>query len=149
MVHVKYRFGVWQRLIDLLQAQKFWMSAIAADFDLTPQMAKALHSVPLSGSQTMKKLAEDLWCDASNATGIVDRLEARGYVERKPSERDRRVKCVLLTAAGRRLRRKIDDRFAQSPPAIAALSDTDQQTLVDILERALANAEQQREIRAQ
>lgn len=131
-------------MIDLLHAQKFWIDRIADDLGLTSQMAHALHEIPATGSLTMKELAGELWCDASNATGIVDRLEARGLVERRPSEHDRRVKCVVLTASGKRLRRKIDDRFNESPPAIAALSDDDRRTLRDILERALDNAAKQR-----
>jgi hypothetical protein len=46
-----------------------------------------------------------------------------------------------LTAAGRRLREKIETRFRQAPPAIAALTLADQKALREILERALANAE--------
>src|SRR5450631_2947706 len=144
MVDVKYRIGIWRKLIDLLHTQKFWMNQIADDLGLTPQMAKALHEIPVAGTVTMKELADELWCDASNATGLIDRLEARGLVERRPSEHDRRVKCVVLTAAGKRLRRKIDDRFNESPPAIAALSEDDRRILRDILERALEHAAKQR-----
>jgi DNA-binding MarR family transcriptional regulator len=85
-----------------------------------------------------------MWCDASNATGIIDRLEARGLVERHLSDRDRRMKCVVLTLAGKRLRRKLESRMSQSPPAIAALSEADQRVLREILERALDNANRQR-----
>ncbi len=147
MVHVKDQVAVWRSLIDLIQSQKYWMQQIAEDFGITPQMAIALKEVPPAGGTTMKKLAGQLFCDASNATGIVDRLESRGYVERRPHENDRRVKCVALTAAGRRLRRKLDDRLALPPPAIAALSDTDQEQLGAILERALILAQRQREER--
>jgi DNA-binding MarR family transcriptional regulator len=148
MVDVKYRAGVWRKLIDLLHTQKYWLNQIADDLGLTLQMAKALHEIPVTGSVTMKELADELWCDASNATGIIDRLEARGLVERRPSERDRRLKCVVLTTAGKRLRRKIEERFNESPPAIAALSDADKRTLREILDRALENAAQQRELGA-
>ena len=144
MVDVKYRGGVWRTLLELFHNQKFWLDQIADDLGITPQMAKAVHELAAGGSMTMKELAAELWCDASNVTGIVDRLEARGFVERRPSEHDRRVKCVVLTTAGKRLCRKIDDRFNESPPAIAALSDADQRVLRDILERALENAYEQR-----
>ena len=36
-------------------------------------------------------------CDNSNVTGIADRLEAAGLVERRPAEHDRRVKTLVLT----------------------------------------------------
>jgi DNA-binding MarR family transcriptional regulator len=148
MVDVKYRGGVWRTFIDLMHSQKSWLNQIADDLGITPQMAKAVHELSIGGSMTMKELAGELWCDASNVTGIIDRLEDRGFVQRQPSEHDRRVKCVVLTAAGKRLCRKIEDRFNDSPPAIAALSDADQQTLREILARALENATQQRNERA-
>ncbi len=128
----------------MLHAQKFWVSAIADDLGITPQMAKALLELPSVGGLTMKEIATEMLCDASNATGIIDRLEARGFVERRTSDADRRSKCVVLTAAGKRLRRKLDERFSASPPAIAALSAADQEALQAILLRALDNAAQQR-----
>jgi DNA-binding MarR family transcriptional regulator len=147
MVAVKDQAGVWRAFIELLRTQKFWLNGIALDLGITLQMAQALKDLPPAGSMTMKELAAVLWCDASNVTGIIDRLEARGLVERRPSEHDRRVKCLVLTAAGKRLRRKLDERFNDSPPAIAALSNADQLALGEILNRALENAAKQRAAR--
>ncbi len=144
MVLVKYRLGLWRAFIDVLQSQKYWMNDIAAEYGITPQMSHALHVIPAAGSITMKALATELWCDASNATGIVDRLQSGGLVERRPAEHDRRVKCVALTGPGKRLRRKLEERFEQSPPALAALSEADQKQLAELLERTLDNAAQQR-----
>ena len=92
----------------------------------------------------MRELAVELVCDASNVTGLVDRLEKRGLLERRATEDDRRVKCVHLTPAGRRVREKLDRRFLEPPPAIAALNVADQNALREILDRALANAEAER-----
>lgn len=55
------------------------------------------------GPSPMRRLAVQMNCEASNLTGLVDRLEARGLVERQPNPDDRRVKCVALTEAGERL----------------------------------------------
>ena len=52
----------------------------------------------------MGRLARGLACDASNVTGIVDRLEARGLIERRPGASDRRVKVLVITREGERLR---------------------------------------------
>jgi hypothetical protein len=46
------------------------------------------------------------------------------------------VKLLVLTAEGERVRAEITERLAEPPPSIAALSDTDQRTLRDILRRA-------------
>jgi MarR family transcriptional regulator, organic hydroperoxide resistance regulator len=130
----------WQALFDLLRTQKAHAAAAFAEFDLTLQLAHAIHTIPREGL-TMGALADELSCDASNATGLVDRLERRGLIERRVDESDRRVKRVCLTASGRRMREKIEARFKEPPPAIAALSEADQKLLREILERAVANAE--------
>ena len=133
----------WHAMLELFRSQKPRMVSAFAELDLTMQSAHAVHIVP-PGGMTMRELADDLACDASNATGLVDRLEERGLMERRPDEKDRRVKRVFLTPAGRRLREKIETRFLRAPPAIAALSAADQKTLRELLERALAYAEAER-----
>jgi DNA-binding MarR family transcriptional regulator len=87
----------------------------------------------------MSDLAERLVCDASNVTGIADRLEARGFVERRAEEGDRRVKVLALTAAGHDVRERILEIVTEPPAAIAALPERDQRALRDILRRAVEN----------
>ncbi len=114
----------------------------SAEFDLSPQQAKAFRELdqPLS----MKELADRLLCDASNVTGIVDRLEARGLVERQPEPGDRRVKRLVLTASGRELWQAHHDRvFGCEVPALAVLSADDRRALHDLLSRMDAAGRQQ------
>jgi DNA-binding MarR family transcriptional regulator len=53
------------------------------------------------GPVPMSRVAETLLCSFPNATGIVDRMEERGYVERRRDERDRRLVLVRVTPEGR------------------------------------------------
>jgi DNA-binding MarR family transcriptional regulator len=85
----------------------------------------------------MGRLACGLGCDASNITGVVDRLEARGLVERQAGERDRRVKVLVVTERGLELRRRLLVRMAEPPEPIRRLSEADQRALSQILRRAL------------
>ena len=85
----------------------------------------------------MSRLAEALACDASNVTGLVDRLEARGLVRRQPSAGDRRVKVLELTPAGARLRSTVFDRMTKPPESLERLSADEQRMLVKILKRLL------------
>src|SRR5690606_28085752 len=55
----------------------------------------------------MHRLARAMRCDASNLTGISDRLEERGLAERRLDPRDRRVKLLVLTPAGLEVRTAI------------------------------------------
>jgi DNA-binding MarR family transcriptional regulator len=130
----------WAAMVALMRSQKSCFAPQFAELDMTMQSAHALHAVPREGI-TMRALADEMFCDASNATGIVDRLERRGLIERRNDEQDRRVKRVHLTAAGRRMHERIEELFRIPPPAIASLSADDQRALRALLERALANAE--------
>ena len=54
----------------------------------------------------MGELANAMHCDNSNITGIVDRLEEKGLVERRPADHDRRVKLIAPTPEGASLRER-------------------------------------------
>ena len=118
-------------------AEKPRFMAIGQEFDLAPQQGMALRA--LHEPRPMGELAKFLACDNSNVTGIVDRLEERGLVERRSAEHDRRVKLIVLTDEGQRVRREIERRITEPPRVIAELPKQDQVALRDILRRALAS----------
>jgi len=111
---------------------------VAAEFDLSPMGLKLLYVLEPGTEPPMSHLAETLFCDASNVTGIVDRLEARGLIERRDNPRDRRVKLIALTGDGIVTREQIRERLHVPPEQIAALSSEDKRTLRDVLRRAVA-----------
>jgi DNA-binding MarR family transcriptional regulator len=124
----------WELMSRILFAHRGRVIGIAAELDLHPQQLFALKS--LEQPTPMGALAEKLFCDSSNVTGIVDRLEKRGLVERRSAERDRRVKLLVLTAEGQRVRAELIARMSEPAPEIAALSPADQRALRDIMRRA-------------
>ena len=83
-----------------------------------------------------------LICDASNVTGVVDKLEARGLVARQPDPQDRRVKMLAVTDAGNEVRRRLLDESSAPPAPLAALGVEDQRKLCEILEKLLAAVHQ-------
>jgi DNA-binding MarR family transcriptional regulator len=111
------------------------------EFDLAPQQMIALRMLG-SGPRKMSDLAHALFCDNSNVTGIIDRLEERGLVRREAAEGDRRVKLLVLTEDGEWMREQITKRMAEPPAPIASLTKKDQRALRDILKRALEGADQ-------
>ncbi len=127
----------WALLSDLLRVQRTRYAAIAGDLGLAPSQAFALKQLQPGTPLPMSALAEALGCDASNVTGIVDRLEARGLIERRGAEHDRRVKMLAVTQKGADIRGTLLARLHEAPPEIAGLSRTDQRELRDILRRAL------------
>jgi MarR family transcriptional regulator, organic hydroperoxide resistance regulator len=106
------------------------------DVGLTGRQALALWLAgrPLS----MGELSAQLGCDPSSATGIVDRLEGKGFVRRVADDADRRAKRVELTADGRKLRRRIEQRLVAARPSVAGLTKTEQRQLRDLLRKAMA-----------
>jgi len=92
----------------------------------------------LDEPRTMSEIAAVLHCDNSNVTGIVDGLEERGLVVRKPSTGDRRVKLITLTAEGRRVRTRLMRAVEKPPDWLSDLSEADQRALREVLERARA-----------
>ena len=129
-------WGLFWRIF-LEDKRRRW--AILSEMGLSPQQSMAISTLKPGEPMPMSALAEALHCDNSNVTGIVDRLEAAGLAERRPSERDRRVKAVVLTDKGERTRIEIERRAGQPPPRLANLSDEDAVALRDILARALEN----------
>ena len=124
---------------ELGMVQRMKVGAELAELGLSFSQAHALRLLDPEEPMPMSALAERLFCDASNVTGIADRLEARGLVQRQSAEGDRRVKALTITPAGVKLREQVMELMNQPPDAIAALSEADQRALRDILARAVAN----------
>jgi MarR family transcriptional regulator, organic hydroperoxide resistance regulator len=129
----------WELLFRLAKAKHGVVSAQLAELDLTPVQAHALRRLDPEKPLAMSALAEALYCHASNVTGIVDRLESRGLVERTPGAEDRRVKTLVLTTEGAVVRARVIELLSEPPAALASLPASDQRALRDILGRALAD----------
>jgi len=126
----------WALALELVFANRERFMAAAHELKLPPMQAHTLRL--LERPRSMSELAEQLQCDASNVTGIVDRLEARGFVERIDEPGDRRVKKLRLTAGGAAARARFLALMHEPPPAVEGLACEDLRTLRDVLRRALA-----------
>ncbi|KIZ18486.1 MarR family winged helix-turn-helix transcriptional regulator [Streptomyces natalensis] len=111
----------------------------AAEHSLTGAQARVLSLLTVE-PLPMRKVAERLKCEPSNVTGIVDRLESRGLVERRPDPADRRIKLAAPTAEGartaERLRTSLD--FAREP--LGQLTVAERTLLKQLLQRMLGMA---------
>lgn len=107
----------------------------AVRLGLTAAQATALRE--LTGPMTMRDLADRMSCEPSNATFVVDKLEAQGLIERRPHPTDRRAKQLVLTAKGGKLRERLLELLVEDSP-LAGLSPKQQGALHALLERALA-----------
>jgi len=123
----------WKRLFTFFMKTRSQRDRLLAQLRLTPNYVRALTELDGSSGRTMRSLAEEWGCDASNATWIVDRLEKRGLVERRAKPGDRRVKLVVLSAACVKARKQLLDGLFEPPPELLALPRATLELLRDSL----------------
>lgn len=86
----------------------------------------------------MNNISHTLGCDASNVTGIVDRLLGMGLIGRHEGVQDRRIKMINLTVKGNELRTKVLNELEQTPVEnLNQLTSEEQGRLCELLEKAL------------
>jgi DNA-binding MarR family transcriptional regulator len=88
------------------------------------------------GGVTMSELSRMLLVSNGNATTVVDRLEADGFVRRTPSEADRRTVFVALTPAGlAEFEGLAEGHEAEVGKLFAGVSEADLEAMTEILKR--------------
>ena len=108
------------------------------NYGLTGPQMQTLCLLDPTMPAAMNSLSCRLSCDASNVTGIADRLVAQGYIIRQDSPADRRVKMLALTPKGIELREKIIASLdVTTPDGFARLSPAELEQLQMLLKKAL------------
>jgi len=125
--------SVWRLMFDFLMRSAPDRTRSLGRRGLTPNDSRALASLDPDNGRTMRSLAEEWNCDASNATWIVDRLESFGLAERRNVPHDRRVKLVVLTKKGVKTRQELMNEFYTPPAELSALDPDDLQTIQQVL----------------
>jgi DNA-binding MarR family transcriptional regulator len=103
----------------------------------TPQLL-CLHSLEKAETMTLSELTREVNLSGSTVNGIVDRLEAKGYVIRKRSTQDRRRVYLHMTEAGKNAVQKapslLQDKLSS---ALAKLPESEQATITAALEQVV------------
>ncbi|MBU3064609.1 MarR family transcriptional regulator [Nocardia sp. NEAU-G5] len=107
----------------------------AAVHELTPLQVKAL--LAAQDPVPMRRIADHLHAEPSNVTMIIDRLEDRGLVERRPAPGDRRVKLVAATPAGLAIAADLRARMPFAAAPLARLTTEQRQSLRELLQLVL------------
>jgi DNA-binding MarR family transcriptional regulator len=133
-------------LVQLLRtAESLWNTSrvFFSQWDLSPSqfsVLNLLHGKPTGASQI--ELSRDLIMHRSNITGLIDRLQARGLVQRTDDPRDRRVYRVILTIEGAKLLEGILPHYYKAAEEVwGELSLERTQELLTDLNAICANAE--------
>jgi DNA-binding MarR family transcriptional regulator len=126
--------GLWFEMQAQLQAH---FTELASKHNLTAAQAKVLMQLQPDVAVTMRTLAGQLQYDASNLTGVVDRLEEMKAVRRQAQPNDRRVKGVVLTDEGKRLRQAFWERLTSKSGPLGRLDTRQLTSLRALLRTAL------------
>lgn len=117
--------AAWRHIFDYIVATAPERVAVLERLGLTAAESRALISLDPDAGRSMRSLADAWSNDPSNATWLVDRLERRGLAKRVTKEGDRRVKDVVLTAKGKRIREELLASQYTPPSGLMALSQAD------------------------
>ena len=116
------------------------LGASTQQMGVTPVMGHFLDELAKMPAGPMSQLVARMEVDPGWVTDIIDKLEARGDVVRRPSTEDRRVKIIQLTERGRRTWQEIQDLMDTPPPEVNDLPEEDLKALLRIGERISATA---------
>lgn len=103
-----------RRIVHIASAIRHYQDVEIAELGLTPAAARALHELDPDCPLPARDLAAQLRCDRSNVTALVDKLERAGLVERRVDPRDRRLKILVVTEPGRRMRARVHQVMSDS-----------------------------------
>lgn len=134
--------SAWQAMRTLVLELNDRRARVSAELGLSFVRIKALGKLARA-PMTMRELAVALGIDAPYTTVVVDDLEERGLVERRPDPADRRRKIVAIRPAGARLSRRAQQVLHVPPPALAALPADDLAELDRIMHAVLEAAAEQ------
>ena len=129
----------WALIGELMMARRQVLIDAAAEEGLTPPHAFLLLKLREVQPPFLRDLARYMHCDPSYITSLADRLEERHLALRRPSLRDRRLKELVLTDAGREAQDRLRAAILEPPPGLLDLPEDDQRTLLRIA-RHLAEA---------
>jgi DNA-binding MarR family transcriptional regulator len=109
-----------------------------ATIDLTPPHAGILRAIASEPGPSQQALSGQLGLLPSRVVAYVDELEDRGYVERRRNPSDRRLHALYLTAAGKKLMRKLSELARRHEHRMTAALDAGQRDLLRSLLTAVA-----------
>lgn len=110
---------LWQNIRNIYRAALKRLNARLNQEGITFSQYSVLLALGRNGPMQMNKLGEHMLVAPANVTGLVDRIEKRGYVKRKRDPNDRRLYVIELTESGARIYKSISTRFLEYTRSLA------------------------------
>jgi DNA-binding MarR family transcriptional regulator len=125
------------RRLHQIATHVFSVHAQRGGYDLTPVQFAALDAINVNPGLDQARVAALIAYDRATIGGVIDRLEKKGLVERKISQRDRRAREVFLTETGKKV---ISEVFpivrAMQEDILRGLNRSEQETFLDLAAKA-------------
>lgn len=101
---------------------------------ITPVQSALLLLLYETDGQQSSELGEQMRLDSATMTGLIDRMMKQGLIERRPSEKDRRINHIFLTERGKALQTIIENKIVEANEAITAgFSESEAKQLKNML----------------
>ncbi len=94
---------IMQSLRRIFKAIQDYFQEISKKYGITGPQLWALKTVAANGSLSLGELSKKMYLHPSTISGVVDRLEKKGFVVRDRGQEDRRVVKVQLTPRGKKI----------------------------------------------
>lgn len=125
------------RRLNQISTSVFTEGMKQAGFDLTAVQFAAMNAIRANPGLDQASLAGRIAYDRSTIGGVIDRLEAKGYIARRVSDRDRRARELLLTPRGEAVLQEITPVVRNLQPAIlSGLSEEERATFLALAHKA-------------
>ncbi len=128
------RNGTYNAIIATYKVMQRNMTKLVSQEGLTQAQFQALRVIAKYGPTPMKTISDKMSVSAANITGIVDRLESKGLIERMARREDRRASIIELTPKGRRIQEEVAKKYARFvQKALQRFTPEEQETLRSLL----------------
>ena len=132
----------YHKLMILMIRSKRVMMELVEKLGMTPVQGMFLMLFEGHRGQSMHKLSSLMGCDASNITGLVDRLDSQQLIERTVDPNDRRVKLIKLSEKGTECRYAILEALDKAEAAdLHRLTPEERASLIRIVDKLTSDTQ--------
>ncbi|MGM9971922.1 MAG: MarR family winged helix-turn-helix transcriptional regulator [Anaeroplasmataceae bacterium] len=141
----KKHLGYYVKVLS--QAYESFKNIDLREFDLTSQQFEVLmylyrHENDCTNQKDIEHLLD---VTAATASGILKRLELKGYIIRKVSNNDSRYKEIIITSKGKEFKDVIIKRMDDNEKSILkGISIEEEQTLIELLKKVIVNVKKEK-----
>lgn len=125
--------------VVLMKSSKAIQELIKKDisnYEIHASEFTVLEALYSKGKQTVRQISEAVLIHSGSITYIIDKLETKGFLERKACKEDRRVVYIQITDAGKRF---MDEHFPKHQRVIeeifSEITEDEKEVLINLLKK--------------